>query len=154
MPTFADRMQAVQPSATVVVANKVRELQDQGHKVISFSIGVPGFLPPQHVYDAAHAAIDADKGNYLPGKGTPELLDAFQHRLKKDGFTYDKSELCVALGGKNALFNLLQILTGPGDEVLYPAPYWTSYPDIAKLGWRHTGGYSVFCRGKLQAKCG
>jgi aspartate aminotransferase len=126
-------MNAVKPSATVAVSNKVREMKAAGEDVISFSIGVPGFLPPRHVYDAAHAAIDADKGTYLPGKGTPELLQAFQHRLKEDGFDYAEDELCVALGGKNALFNLMQVLVGPGDEVLFPAPFWTSYPDIVAL---------------------
>jgi aspartate aminotransferase len=133
MPTFADRMNVIKPSATVAVSNKVREMKAAGEDVISFSIGVPGFLPPDHVYKAAHAAIDADKGTYLPGRGTPELLAAFQKRLQEDGFDYADNELCVALGGKNALFNLMQVLAGPGDEVLFPAPFWTSYPDIVAL---------------------
>ncbi len=133
MPTFSDRMNAVKPSATVQVANKVQELKAAGEKVISFSIGVPGFLPPQHVYDAAHAAIDQDTGNYFPGKGVPVLIQAFKNRLAEDGFHYSDDELSPALGGKNALFNLMQALCGASDEVLYPTPYWVSYPDITIL---------------------
>lgn len=133
MPQLARRMNAVKPSATAAVGKKVAAMKAAGINVLSFSIGVPGFLPPAHVYAAAHAAIDADKGAYFPAQGTPELLKAFQFRLKEDGFDYALNELCTCIGGKNGLYNLMQVLTEAGDEVIFPSPYWTSYPDIIAL---------------------
>lgn len=129
----ANRLQKIAPSATVAIANEVRKLKESGQNVISFSIGVPNFLPPEHVYQAANQAVTEDSGNYLPGRGTPQLIQAFIKRLAEDSLHYEEAEICAAVGGKNGLFNLLQVLTEEGDTVLYPAPYWTSYPDIAAL---------------------
>lgn len=133
MLTLAPRMSVIKPSPITQVAGKVRELKAAGNEVISFSIGVPGFLPPEHVYAAAHAAADNDSGDYLPGRGIPALVQAFQSRLDLDGFAYKEEEICAAMGGKNALFNLFQVLTGVGDEVIFPAPYWSSYWDMVLL---------------------
>lgn len=135
MPNFASRITNIKPSATGAVAEEVRKLKAAGTDVISFSIGVPGFLPPSHVYAAAEQAAQrtTDTGAYLPGRGQPALIEAFRARLAKDGFTYETNEVCAALGGKHALYNIFQVLCEAGDEVIFPSPYWTSYADIPVL---------------------
>lgn len=133
MLTLSHRMQTLQPSAIIKVANAARELKAAGKDVVSLSIGVPGFLPPAHVYAAAHAAVDADTGDYLPGRGSAELVKAFIGSLALRGFTYAETEVCAQMGGKGALFNLLLALVNEGDEVVVPAPYWASYPEMVKL---------------------
>lgn len=133
MLTTAARMAAIKPSATAAVAAKVKQLKAQNRDIISLSIGVPGFLPPDYVYEAAQKALENDSGNYLPVRGLPVLINAYQQRLAADGFEYKPEEICITMGGKNALYNLLQILTEQGDDVVFPAPYWVSYPEIALL---------------------
>lgn len=130
---LAERMSVVQPSAIIKVASKARELKAAGQDVISLSIGVPGFTPPPHVYAAAHAAVDSDSGDYLPGRGTAALVDAFRKSLEARGFGYAENEVCAQVGGKGALFNLLLALVNAGDEVIIPAPYWASYPEMVKI---------------------
>lgn len=130
---LADRMSVVQPSAIIKVAGKARELKAAGQDVISLSIGVPGFTPPPHVYAAAHTAVDNDSGDYLPGRGSSALVDAFKVSLKDRGFAYGDTEICAQVGGKGALFNLLLALVNEGEEVVIPAPYWTSYPEMVKI---------------------
>ncbi|TKW61862.1 MAG: aminotransferase class I/II-fold pyridoxal phosphate-dependent enzyme [Blastochloris viridis] len=131
--SLATRMNAVQPSAIIKVAGKARELKASGLDVVSLSIGVPGFLPPAHVYAAAHIAVDTDSGDYLPGRGSGELVNAFRKLLERRGFAYAETELCAQVGGKGALFNLLLALVEAGDEVVIPAPYWASYPEMVKI---------------------
>jgi aspartate aminotransferase len=130
---LAERMSVVQPSAIIKVAGKARELKAAGLDVISLSIGVPGFTPPAHVYTAAHGAVDSDSGDYLPGRGSNALVAAFRKSLEARGFKYAENELCAQVGGKGALFNLLLALVNPGDEVVVPAPYWASYPEMVKI---------------------
>lgn len=140
MPELANRMQRIKGSAIDAVAQKVRGLKEQGQEVINFSIGVPNFLPPERVYEAAREDIDHDQGTYLPGRGTKELVQAFQLRMKEDGFEYREEEIVSGLGGKHVLFNLMIALLNTGDEVLIPTPYWTTYADQVKL----LGGEPVF----------
>lgn len=140
MPNFARKMQNAKPSAVVQVAEKVGELKKQGRDIISFSIGVPNFLPADHVYEAAHKAVDGDSGAYLPGRGSEELVEAFVKQMAKKGLEYSKTEVAAAVGGKQALFHLLFAMIDPGDEVLIPTPYWTSYPDMVEL----LGGKPVY----------
>ena len=130
---LANRLQALQPSPIIMVANAARALKAEGKPVVSLSIGVPGFLPPKHVYEAAHLAVDADTGDYLPGRGSPQLVKAFLNSMAGRGFAYEEAEVCAQVGGKGALFNLLLALINPGDEVIVPAPYWASYPEMVKL---------------------
>ncbi len=143
---FAQRMKAVQPSAIIKVAGKARDLKAAGKDVVSLSIGVPGFLPPAHVYAAAHAAVDADSGDYLPGRGSNELVKAFCAMLARRGFDYAETEVCAQVGGKGALFNLLLALVEAGDEVVIPAPYWASYPEMVKI----VGGTPVCPQGTAE----
>ena len=140
MPTFAKKMENAKPSAVVQVAEKVADLKKQGRDIISFSIGVPNFLPADHVYKAAHKAIDGDSGAYLPGRGSEELVEAFTKQMANKGLDYKKTEVAAAVGGKQALFHLLFAMLDEGDEVLIPTPYWTSYPDMVNI----LGGKSVF----------
>jgi aspartate aminotransferase len=140
MMKLAKRMATAKPSAVVQVSDKVRDLQKQGRKIISFSIGVPNFLPAKHVYEAAHKAVDGDSGAYLPGRGSEELVSAFIKRMSANGLDYKPSEVAAAVGGKHALFNILMAILDDGDEVLIPSPYWTSYPDMVEL----LGGSPVF----------
>ncbi len=133
MPVLANRMQGTKGSAINVVAQRVRDLKEEGQEIIDFSIGVPNFLPPGHVYEAAHEDISHDKGTYLPGRGTKQLVQAFRSRMKEDGFEYEEEEIVSGLGGKNLLFNIMLALLNEGDEVLIPTPYWTTYPDQVKL---------------------
>ncbi len=140
MPQFADKMANAKPSAVVKVSEKVQELKKQGRNIISFSIGVPNFLPANHVYEAAHKAIDGDSGAYLPGRGSEELVEAFVKRMHEKGLDYKANEVAAAVGGKQALFNILMAVLNEGDEVLIPAPYWTSYPDMVTIH----GGTPVF----------
>lgn len=130
MPNIAQRIGNIQPSAIVQMSNRVAQMKAQGINVISLSIGVPNFTPPQHVFDAAKADIDHGSLAYLPGRGTDVLVKAFLHRLKEDGFEgYSAENVAVTLGAKNALFDLFYILVEPGDEVVIPTPCWTSYLD-------------------------
>ena len=140
MPELASRMGKVKGSAIDAVAQKVRELKEQGKEIINFSIGVPNFLPPDRVYKAAHEDIDHDQGTYLPGRGTKELVQAFRLRMKEDGFSYAEEEIVSGLGGKHILFNAMLAILNKGDEVLIPTPYWTTYPDQIKL----LGGKPIF----------
>ncbi|MBI1308295.1 MAG: aminotransferase class I/II-fold pyridoxal phosphate-dependent enzyme [Proteobacteria bacterium] len=133
LPELSARMKALQPSAIIKVANAAREMKEAGEKVMSLSIGVPGFLPPAHVYEAAHAAVDQDSGDYLAGRGSAALVKAFVASMKAKGFEYAENEVCAQVGGKGALFNLLLALVNDGDEVVVPAPYWASYPEMVKL---------------------
>ena len=130
---LANRMGAVVPSAIIEIAGKARDLKAAGKDVVSLSIGVPGFTPPAHVYAAAKAAVDADSGDYLPGRGSKPLVEAFVAGMAARGFAYGPTEVCAQVGGKGALFNLMLALVDEGDEVVIPAPYWASYPDMVKL---------------------
>lgn len=133
LPALAKRLDVVKPSPIIVVANAAREMKAKGEDVVSLSIGVPGFLPPKHVYEAARTAVDADSGDYLPGRGSPQLVKAFMESMKARGFEYAETEVCAQVGGKGALFNLLLALVDEGDEVVVPAPYWASYPEMVKI---------------------
>lgn len=133
LPSLARRLDVVKPSPIIMVANAAREMKARGEDVVSLSIGVPGFLPPKHVYEAARAAVEADSGDYLPGRGSPALVKAFVASMKARGFDYGETEVCAQVGGKGALFNLLLALVDEGDEVVVPAPYWASYPEMVKI---------------------
>jgi aspartate aminotransferase len=161
MPPLADRMATLKPSAIIRMAQRANDLKAAGEKIASLSIGVPGFTPPEYVYKAAAKAIGQDTGEYLPGRGSKGLLEAFIASQAEKGFMYDMHEVCAQPGGKGGLFNLLLALVNPGDRVLIPAPYWTSYPEMIKLAGGvpltpHAGpeqGYKLTAR-QLEAQLG
>src|SRR5215475_14729804 len=134
MLTLAARMSRAKPSAIMIVADKAKELKAAGRDIISFSIGVPNFLPGPHVYDAVREALKKDSGQYGSNRGADALLDAFIKHLDEGGFDgYERKNLASGVGAKQVLFNLMYAVLNEGDEILIPTPYWTSYVDIAEI---------------------
>ena len=128
------RLSRIQPSATLAMNAKAQELKAQGKAVISLAVGEPDFPTPDHVKDAAKAALDANFTRYTPVPGIPELRDAVGGYFGRfHGVTPPREAVIVSNGGKQALYNLMMALLNPGEEVLIPAPYWVSYPDMAIL---------------------
>ena len=128
------RMARVKPSPTGAVLALATELRAQGRDIISLGAGEPDFDTPQHIKDAAVAAIAAGETKYTPIDGTAALKAAVRDKLARENeLDYDISQVMVTAGGKQALFNLCLALLGPGDEVIIPAPYWVSYPDMVLL---------------------
>lgn len=134
MLKLADRMGRAKPSAIMVVAEKAKKLKAEGRDIISFSIGVPNFLPGEHVYQAAADALAKDSGGYGSNRGPDALLDAFIKHLEASGLSgYTRANLATGIGAKQVLFNVMYALLEEGDEILIPTPYWTSYVDIADI---------------------
>lgn len=134
MAFLADSLARVKPSATIAVTNKARELKAAGKDVIGLGAGEPDFDTPLHIKDAAKAAIDAGLTKYTAVDGIPELKAAICEKFaKENGLTYTPSQITVSTGGKQVLYNALMATMNPGDEVLIPAPYWVSYPDMVLL---------------------
>lgn len=134
MPQLAKRMGRAKPSAIMVVADKARQLKAEGRDIISFSIGVPNFLPGAHVYEAARVALDHDSGQYGSNRGADALLDAFLKHIGEIGLTgYARANCATGIGAKHILYNLAEALLDPGDGFAFPTPYWTSYLDIGEI---------------------
>jgi len=127
-------MARVKPSPTGAILALTAELRAQGRNIISLGAGEPDFDTPQHIKDAAVQAIAAGQTKYTPIDGTMELKEAIQRKFVRDNdLDYDISQIVVTAGGKQALYNVCIGLLGPGDEVIIPAPYWVSYPDMVLL---------------------
>lgn len=134
MPTLARRIGRAKPSAIMAVAEKARKLKAEGRDIISFSIGVPNFLPGEHVYQAAREALSKDSGQYGSNRGTDALLDAFLQHIEALGLTgYTRANVATGIGAKHILYNLAESLLDEGDAIAYPSPYWTTYADIADI---------------------
>ena len=134
MPKLASRMGRAKPSAIMAVAEKAKALKAAGRDIISFSIGVPNFLPGDHVYAAARAALDKDSGQYGSNRGSDALLDAFLAHIEAVGLTgYSRANCSTGIGAKHVLFNLAEALLDEGDSIAYAVPYWTTYADIADI---------------------
>ncbi|MAS42207.1 MAG: aspartate aminotransferase [Rhodobacteraceae bacterium] len=134
MAFLADSLARVKPSATIAVTNKARELKAAGKDVIGLGAGEPDFDTPDHIKAAAKAAIDAGETKYTAVDGMPELKAAICEKFaRENGLTYTPSQITVSTGGKQVLYNALMATMNPGDEVLIPAPYWVSYPDMVLL---------------------
>ena len=134
MLQLAGRMGRAKPSAIMAVADKARKLKAAGRDIISFSIGVPNFLPGEHVYQAARDALAKDSGQYGSNRGADALLDAFLKHMQDLGLTgYTRANLSTGIGAKHVLYNLAEVLLDEGDTIVFPAPYWTSYVDIAEI---------------------
>lgn len=130
---LSDRIQTLSPSLTIAISSLARDLKAQGKDILSFSAGEPDFETPQRIKDEAIKAINEGFTQYTAVPGIPELLEAVSTKLKKDnGLTYDPSEIIVSNGAKQSLFNLFQATLNPGDEVIIPAPYWVTYPELVK----------------------
>jgi aspartate aminotransferase len=132
--TLSPRAQALQPSLTLAIAAKAKQLRAEGRDVCSLSAGEPDFDTPAFIRQAAAAALEAGHTRYGPAAGEPALREAIAAKLSQEnGVPTNPEQVLVTNGGKQALYNLFQVLLGPGDEVLLPAPYWLSYPEIARL---------------------
>jgi aspartate aminotransferase len=141
MGFFAESLNRIQPSATIAVATKARQLKAEGRDIISLSAGEPDFDTPQNIKDAAKAAIDKGYTKYTDVDGIPELKAAIAAKFKRDNdLDYKPFQISVGTGGKQVLYNALLATLNPGDEVIIPAPCWVSYADIVLLG----GGKPVF----------
>ena len=147
MGFISDSLNRIQPSATIAISNKAMQLKAEGKNVIGLAAGEPDFDTPQNIKDAAIKAIQAGKTKYTPVDGIPELKKAIVDKFKRENnLDYKVSQVSVGSGGKQVLFNALMATVNPGDEVIVPAPYWVSYPDIVMLA----GGTPVFVEGKLE----
>lgn len=134
MQLLGHLLHAVKPSPTLAITRQAAELRRRGVDVISLSAGEPDFPTPDHINAAAKAAIDAGQTRYTDVDGTPELKAAIVRKFQREnGVTYDTSEISVGTGGKQVLINALLATLNPGDEVIIPAPYWVSYPDMVRL---------------------
>lgn len=130
----SNRLKKVKPSATLAVAAKAKELKAAGKDIIGLGAGEPDFDTPDFIKDAAKAAMDAGDTKYTAVDGTPALKDAIIAKFKRDnGLDYARNEISVGAGGKQTLYNALQATVNAGDEVIIPAPYWVSYPDMTLL---------------------
>ncbi|MFT6123263.1 MAG: aspartate aminotransferase [Oleiphilaceae bacterium] len=131
---LSKRVQLIKPSPTLAVTNKANELRASGKDIIGLGAGEPDFDTPSHIKQAAIEAIEAGKTKYTAVDGTPELKQAIMKKFKRDNnLEYDANQILVSSGGKQSFFNLSLALLNPGDEVIIPAPYWVSYPDMVKI---------------------
>jgi aspartate aminotransferase len=131
---LAARIGQVTPSLTLAVDAKAKAMKADGVDVCSFSAGEPDFPTPAHICEAAAAALAAGKTKYGPASGEPALKAAIAHKLNVDNhLPYDPSQILVTNGGKHSLYNIMMALVEPGDEVIIPAPFWVSYPEMVKL---------------------
>lgn len=131
---LASRTFAVKPSPTLAVAARAAELKAQGRNIVGLGTGEPDFDTPEHIKEAAIAAIRKGETKYTAVEGTPALKDAVIAKFKRDnGLSYTRKQVLVSVGGKQSFYNLCQALLNTGDEVIVPAPYWVSYPDMVLL---------------------
>ncbi|MEN8178943.1 MAG: pyridoxal phosphate-dependent aminotransferase [Pseudomonadota bacterium] len=131
---LSSRVQAVKPSPTLAITARAAEMRAAGKDVIGLGAGEPDFDTPDHIKAAAIEAINQGFTKYTPVDGTPSLKKAIIEKFKRDnGFDYAMDQILVSCGGKQSFYNLAQAVLDPGDEVIIPAPYWVSYPDMAIL---------------------
>jgi aspartate aminotransferase len=131
---LALRIREIQPSVTLAISAKAKAMQNEGKDVCSFSAGEPDFDTPEHIKAAAIEALMSGKTKYGPAAGEPRLRDAIARKLQQDnGLNYDPTNVLVTNGGKHSLYNLMMVLLNPGDEVIIPAPFWLSYPEMVRL---------------------
>ena len=141
MAQLSNRLQRLAPSATLAMSQKSSEMKAQGIDVINLSVGEPDFNTPDHIKDAAKRAVDENFSRYSPVPGYPELRKAIVEKLKREnGLDYTTNEILVSNGAKQSVCNTVMALVNPGEEVIIPAPYWVSYPQMALLA----GGTPVY----------
>ncbi len=130
---YSKRIEALSPSITIAISTLARELKAQGKDILSFSAGEPDFDTPNKIKEAAIEAIKQGATRYTAVAGIPELLDAIVNKLERDnGLKYKRENILVSNGAKQSLFNITQALLDEGDEVIIPAPYWVTYPELVK----------------------
>ena len=131
---IAKRAASLSPSLTLAIDSKAKQMKAAGEDVVGFGAGEPDFDTPQHIKDACAAALAAGFTKYTPSSGIPELREAIAAKFKRDnGLTYKPSQCIVNCGGKHSCFNVIMATCEEGDEVIIPAPYWLSYPEMVKM---------------------
>jgi aspartate aminotransferase len=131
---LSQRVQRIKPSPTLAVTSRAAELRAAGKDIVSLGAGEPDFDTPEHIKQAAIRAIKAGATRYTAVDGTPELKSAIIDKFQREnGLTYQPNQILVSCGGKQSFYNLVEALLNPGDEVIIPAPYWVSYPDMVRL---------------------
>ncbi|MBV9051618.1 MAG: aminotransferase class I/II-fold pyridoxal phosphate-dependent enzyme, partial [Hyphomicrobiales bacterium] len=134
MAFLSDALKRVKPSATTTITQKGRDMQAKGRNVISLSVGEPDFDTPDHIKAAAIDAIRRGETKYTPVVGIPKLREAICGKFKRENkLDYKPSQIIVGTGGKHVIYNALLATLNPGDEVIVPAPYWVSYPEMIAL---------------------
>ena len=134
MAQLSDRLQRLAPSATLAMSQKSSEMKAQGIDVINMSVGEPDFNTPDHIKEAAKKAVDDNYSRYSPVPGYADLRVAIANKLKQEnGLDYSTAEILVSNGAKQSVCNTVMALVNSGDEVIIPAPYWVSYPQMVKL---------------------
>lgn len=147
MAFLSDALARIKPSPTVAITALARDLRAEGRDIVSLSAGEPDFDTPDHIRAAGKAAIDRGETRYTSPEGVPELRAAIAAKFARENrLAYAPDQVIVTTGGKQALFNALVATLNPGDEVLIPAPYWVSYPDMVRLA----GGTPVIVEGRLE----
>lgn len=136
--TISRRAASLSPSLTLAVDSKAKQMKAEGQDVVGFGAGEPDFDTPQHIKDAAIKALNEGFTKYTPASGTPELRQAIAEKFKlENGLEYKPSQVIVSCGGKHSCFNVIMATCQEGDEVVIPAPYWLSYPEMVKLAGAH-----------------
>jgi len=131
---ISQRVQSIAPSVTLAIDAKAKEMKDAGIDVVGFGTGQPDFDTPDFVKDAAKKALDDGFTKYTAAAGIPELRQAIADKFKRENdLDYNASQIIVSCGGKHSIFNVMMVLCEEGDEVIVPAPYWLSYPEIVKV---------------------
>ncbi len=147
MQNLSDRLNRLAPSATLAMSQKSSELKAQGVDVINLSVGEPDFNTPDHIKQAAIKAVEENWTRYSPVPGYPTLKEAIVNKLKNEnGLDYKPSQILVSNGAKQSVCNTLMAIVNPGDEVIIPAPYWVSYPQMVLL----SEGTPVFVEAKIE----
>ena len=145
----ANRAASIKPSPTLAVTAKAAELRAAGRDIIALSAGEPDFDTPSHIKEAAIKAIHDGKTKYTAAGGLPEIKQAVVDKFQRENaLSYKPEQVLVSCGAKHSIYNLMQALLNPGDEVIIPAPYWVSYPDMAKL----TGAEPVVIKTGLESR--
>ena len=140
---IAERVAGISPSLTLAITAKAKAMKEAGEPVISFGAGEPDFNTPDYIIDAAKNAMDEGKTKYTPSAGLLPLRKAICEKLKKDnGIDYEPSQIIVSNGAKHSIFNVCFAVVEPGDEVIIPAPYWLTYPELVRV----CGGVPVFVK--------
>ena len=131
---FSNRIQQVKPSMTLAIDAKAKQLKAQGEDVIGFGAGEPDFNTPDRIKQAGVRAIEENDTHYTPVGGSNDLKDAIITKLKRDnGLSYERDQILASCGAKQSFYNLAQVLWDQGDEVIIPAPYWVSFPEMVVL---------------------
>ncbi|MCY4420324.1 MAG: pyridoxal phosphate-dependent aminotransferase [Gammaproteobacteria bacterium] len=148
--SLAKRVSGIQPSVTLAITARANQIRAEGGDILNLAAGEPDFDTPEHIKEAAIAAMRAGQTKYTAVAGTASLKEAVIEKFRRDNqLEYTSSEVMVSTGAKQVIYNLCQALLDDGDEVLIPAPYWVSYPDIARLA----GGEPVTIAGEAENRC-